>query len=133
MPYHFISFFREIFVFHHSSLEFRAKVLAAILLAKNELKSSDWDDISDIASEIYFGDIKRQKVLIATIKEYIAKFKIGDLDRLLMDISADIKAHNRFAKKIDFSHLRRLMADSSDDEALLQQRIYEFFFSEVKG
>ncbi len=32
--FHFLSVFREIFIPHHRSLEFRAKVLAAMLCAK---------------------------------------------------------------------------------------------------
>ena len=43
----------------------------------------------------------------------------------------NIKNNKKYVKKIDFSHLRRLIGDD-DDDALIQQRVYEFFVCEVK-
>lgn len=131
---HFLSFFREFFIYHHRSLEFRAKIFAAILLAKSKICDNDFDELNEIASEIYVNDEKRKEVLILTVKEYIKKvyeYKNFDIDMLLKEIDDELKLHHRFVKKIDFSHLRRLMSDD-ENEAILQQRVYEFLVNEVK-
>ncbi|EAI5407688.1 hypothetical protein AAH22_03565 [Campylobacter fetus] len=133
--FHFLSVFREIFIPHHHSLEFRAKVLAAMLCAKKTVSQSDYNDIKDIATEIYINDERRVGVLVQTVKEYVQKvkeFSYISLDSLLIDIDYNLKNLRRYAKKIDFAHLRRLMIDSDEDDALLQQRVYEYFLSEVR-
>ncbi|AGZ80902.1 hypothetical protein [Campylobacter fetus] len=133
--FHFLSVFREIFIPHHRSLEFRAKVLAAMLCAKKTVLQSDYNDIKDIATEIYINDERRVGVLVQTVKEYVQKvkeFSYISLDSLLIDIDYNLKNLKRYAKKIDFAHLRRLMIDSDEDDALLQQRVYEYFLSEVR-
>ncbi|OCS28811.1 hypothetical protein CFV33872_00600 [Campylobacter fetus subsp. venerealis CCUG 33872] len=133
--FHFLSVFREIFIPHHRSLEFRAKVLAAMLCAKKTVLQSDYNDIKDIATEIYINDERRVGVLVQTVKEYVQKvkeFSYISLDSLLIDIDYNLKNLRRYTKKIDFAHLRRLMIDSDEDDALLQQRVYEYFLSEVR-
>lgn len=133
---HFLSSFREFFVFHHASLEFRAKVFAAMLLGKKpeNITDDDFENLKKIGSEVYPTDEKRVDILITTVKEYINKvidYKNFTLDSLLMDIDRTLKEHRRYYKKIDFSHLRRLISDDEDD-ALIQQRVYEFLVNEVK-
>ncbi|AII13887.1 hypothetical protein CIG11343_0007 [Campylobacter iguaniorum] len=135
IKFHLLSVFRELFVPHHRSLEFRAKVFAAMLCAKKEVKNSDFDDVRYIAGEIYSNDHKRVGVLVQTVKEYVNKvkeFNLLTLDSLLLDIDYELKNIKRYAKKIDFSHLRRLMIESDEDDALIQQRVYEYFLEEVK-
>ncbi|MCR4942326.1 MAG: hypothetical protein K5978_06025 [Campylobacter sp.] len=130
----FLATFREFLVYHHKSLEFRAKIFAAIISAKNEPNDDDYTPLLDIATEIYDKDESRKNVLIQTTKEYVAKVKKKDhltLDTLLLSIDKDLKNYRRFASKIDFSHLRRLMS-GSEDEILIQQRVYEFLINEVK-
>ena len=78
--------------------------------------------------------VVQEEVLILTVKEYIKKvyeYKNFDIDMLLKEIDDELKLHHRFVKKIDFSHLRRLMSDD-ENEAILQQRVYEFLVNEVK-
>ena len=107
----FLSAFRDFFVYHHKSLEFRAKIF-----------------------EIYENDQTRKDFLIQTVREYVARVKRNDritLDTLLLSIDKDMKDHKRYAKKIDFSHLRRLMS-GCEEEILVQQRVYEFLINEVK-
>ena len=90
--------------------------------------------IKDIAGEIYPGDEQRIGVLVSIVKEYILKaktYKSLNLDSLLKEIDRDIKNNKKYIKKIDFSHLRRLIGDD-DEDALIQQRVYEFFVCEVK-
>lgn len=99
---HFLSFFREFFIYHHRSLEFRAKIFAAILLVKSKICDNDFDELNEIASEIYANDKKRKEVLILTVKEYIKKvyeYKNFDIDMLLKEIDDELKLHHRFVKK----------------------------------
>ena len=129
-----MSVFRQLFVRRHKSLEFRAKVFAAMLLAKKEQSEDDYAVIGELAREIYLNDKKRIEILEATVREYVKKaknYKNLNLDSLLKEIDNDLKTHKRYVKKIDFSHLRRLIGDD-DSDAIIQQRVYEFFVSEVK-
>lgn len=134
LKFQLLSTFREIFLPHYHSIEFRAKVFAAILLAKKEVTQEDYDKIRSIAEEIYPGDKRRIGVLEVLVREYINKskiYKIYTLDGLLKEIDKQLKTTKRYAKKIDFEHLRRLICDS-EDELIVQQRVYEFLVAEVK-
>ena len=129
----FLSAFRDFFVYHHKSLDFRAKIFAAIISAKFD-PDEDCFILNDIVNEIYEGDQTRKDFLIQTVREYVARVKRNDritLDTLLLSIDKDMKDHKRYAKKIDFSHLRRLMS-GCEEEILVQQRVYEFLINEVK-
>lgn len=126
--------FREIFVPRHRSLEFRAKVFSAMLLALKKVNKSHYELIEQIGNEIYANDPKRAKLLVALTREYVAKANIYrslNLDSLLKDIDNTLKNQKYFSKKIDFSYLRRLIS-KDDDEALLQMRVYEFLIDETK-
>lgn len=132
---HFLSIFRELFVPHYRSLEFRAKILAAMLIAKKNLVDSDYEDVAQIAKDIYGDDKKRIHILVQTVKEYVDKATQGgelNLDSLLKDIDYELKNIKRYVKKIDFAHLRRLMINSDEVDAHFQQQVYEFFLNEVK-
>lgn len=130
-----ITTFREIFITGHSrSVKFRAKLFAAMILARKKIVKEDYDEVEKIATEIYENDPKKAKLLLAFTKEYVTKanvYKSLNLDSLLKEIDQTLKNQKYFAKKIDFSHLRRLFSQDNDD-ALLQQRIYEFLISEFK-
>lgn len=130
----FLSAFRDFFVYHHKSLEFRAKIFAAIISAKFDPDEDDFFILNDIVNEIYENDQTRKDFLIQTVREYVARVKRNDritLDTLLLSIDKDMKDHKRYAKKIDFSHLRRLMS-GCEEEILVQQRVYEFLINEVR-
>lgn len=132
---HFLSIFRELFVPHYRSLEFRAKILAAMLIAKKNLVDSDYEDVAQIAKDIYDDDKKRIHILVQTVKEYVDKATQGgelNLDSLLKDIDYELKNIKRYVKKIDFADLRRLMINSDEVDAHFQQQVYEFFLNEVK-
>ncbi|MDA3076954.1 hypothetical protein OFO12_06195 [Campylobacter sp. JMF_04 NA10] len=128
------SVFREISISHHRSIEFRAKIFAAMLLAKKKQTDEDYENLREIASEIYSDDSRRVGVLVSIVSEYIQKahtYKSLNLDSLLIEIDRDLKNVPRYVKKIDFSHLRRLISDDEND-ALIQQRVYEYLVNEVK-
>ena len=52
----FLSLFREFLVYHHHSLEFRAKIFAAVISAKLNPEEDDFANLYDISSEIYGGE-----------------------------------------------------------------------------
>ena len=135
LKFHLLSLFREILVTHHRSLEFRAMVLSAMLCAKRVLDEGDYSVITQIASSVYGSDIKRCNILLHAIKEYVQKIKIQSsktLDSLLIDIDNELKAVPRYAKKIDFAHLRQMMCDSDEEDITMQQQVYEYMLSEVQ-
>ena len=132
---HFLSIFRELFVPHYRSLEFRAKIFTAMLIAKNSILDSDCQEVEEIAKDIYKDDKKRIHILVQTVKEYVEKATQGskwNLDLLLKDIDYELKMIKRYVKKIDFEHLRRLMINSDEMDAIFQQQVYEFFLNEVR-
>ncbi|MDY6135359.1 hypothetical protein [Campylobacter lanienae] len=132
---HFLSIFRELFVPHYRSLEFRAKIFTAMLIAKNSILDSDYQEVEEIAKDIYKDDKKRIHILVQTVKEYVEKATQGskwNLDLLLKDIDYELKMIKRYVKKIDFEHLRRLMINSDEIDAIFQQQVYEFFLNEVR-
>ena len=132
---HFLSIFRELFVPHYRSLEFRAKIFTAMLIVKNSILDSDYKEIEEIAKDIYKDDKKRIHILVQTVKEYVEKATQGskwNLDLLLKDIDYELKMIKRYVKKIDFEHLRRLMINSDEMDAIFQQQVYEFFLNEVR-
>lgn len=132
---HFLSIFRELFVPHYRSLEFRAKIFTAMLIAKNSILDSDYQEVEEIAKDIYGDDKKRIHILVQTVKEYVEKATQAsklNLDLLLKDIDYELKMIKRYVKKIDFEHLRRLMINSDEMDAIFQQQVYEFFLNEVR-
>lgn len=131
----FLSFFRELFVYHHKSLEFRAKLFAAMISSNKNDNSCEYEVLKKVAVEIY-EDEYRVDVLVNTTKEYVNKIlksDILDIDHLLMDIDKDLRRNKRFKNKINMEHLRSFYACNGDeDTAILQTRILEFFENAVK-
>lgn len=131
----FLSFFRELFLYNSSSLEFRAKIYAAILLPKEQVGDKDYKILKEIADEIYPKQSLRAELLVNITKEYIFRvntYKEYTLDRLLKDIDFDLKHNKKFIQKINFQRLRRLISAESQGYALVQQRVYEFLIKEVE-
>ncbi|EGK8084540.1 hypothetical protein IO401_000777 [Campylobacter lari] len=129
----FLSKFREFFVPSHLSLEFRAKSFAAIIVANKNIKAEIWQVLANIANEVYPDDKSRQAILVQTSKEYVDRVLKNELslDALLKNIALLLKKNPRYAKKINFHRLERLM-DKNEEEALVQLRVYEFFEQEIK-
>lgn len=131
----FLSFFRGIFLFHSGSLEFRAKVYAAILIPEGKISQKNYKLLKELAYEIYPKQKLRANLLVSIVNEYVVKsstYKNLSLDRLLKEIDYDLKHHKKYTKKINFEHLRRLMSVDSFGYALVQQRVYEFLIQEVE-
>lgn len=129
-----LSIFRELFVYHHRSLEFRAKFFATMISANHEVDESVYEILKKIASEIYGHDERRVEVLVRTTKEYVKKVITDNglsLDQLIFDLDNIIKKNGRYVNKINLNHLRRLQNKSDEDIKLVQQRIIEFAEFEI--
>ena len=130
----FLSFFRGLFL-KSAGIEFRAKVFAAMLLAKKSISKSDYELVMEILTEIYPKSKLKQELVIVIIKDYVymvEKYKNYNLDRILKEIDEWLKKQPRFTKKINFEDLRRLVSKKDENDALVQQRVYEFLINEVK-
>ncbi len=134
----FLTFFRDLFLYHNSSLEFRAKLFAAIIGANKHVDSCEKELLNQVAREIYPDDEARADVFVMTTIEYVTKIIQHnglDLNELILAIDAELRDVKRFCEKVDIEKLRRFLVCSEDDEEtqLIQQRILEFLENEVKN
>ncbi len=133
----FLSFFRELFVYHHTSLEFRAKLFASMIASNKIDNSCEYVVLKKIAEDIYKDDEYRVDVLVHTTKEYVNKIVQNDsldIDHLILDIDRELKRNKRFVNKINMDHLRSFYACNGDEDTiLLQTRILEYYESEIKS
>lgn len=133
----FLSFFRELFVYHHTSLEFRAKLFAAMIASNKKDPSCEYKVLKKLAAQIYDDDEYRVDVLVHTTKEYVDKILKDnqlDIDHLLKDIDYNLRKNKRFITKINMKHLRSFYSCNGDEEtAILQTRILEYFENELKS
>lgn len=126
---YFFSAFREVFVYHHSSLEFRAKTYAVLIASSHESLHQYQDTLEKIASEIY-TESDRADALVLTVKEYIksiqSKKYMGE-EPLLIDVIRELRQVPRYALKIEPEHLTRLQECTSDmDSKVYQKRLIDF-------
>lgn len=130
-----LSVFRGAFVYHHRSLECRAKFYAAMLAAKDEVDTTDYENVKNIGKEIYKDDY-RAEVLAHTTKEYVDKIKkhnTATLDGLLLDIDKQLKTQKRFVKKINLKELKELISkDKTGNPNATQTLVYEFFEGQAR-
>ncbi len=127
--------FREFLVYHHSSLEFRAKILTLMVSANGEICECEKQKLKEIAHAIYKDDQERADLLIDTVNEYHTKILTNnglDFEHLIQIVAKEVKEVKRFCQKIDIGMLKQLQecVDENDEEEILfQQRILEFLQS----
>ena len=130
IKHHFFSAFRELFVHHHGSLEFRAKVFALIIAANQESTVEAYIIVKSIAMNIYKADEDRANLLMLTTKELVQKVKDDnglDFDTLVEHIQKELRIIPRYAKKIDIESLKPLIKLSHDIDIIsFQENIIEF-------
>lgn len=122
--------FREFLVHHHSSVEYRAKILTLMVSANGEINECEKQKLKEIAHSIYEDNQERAELLIDTVNEYHTKIETDnglDFEHLIQLVERETKEVPRFVDKIDMSLLRELQECVEDDEdALFQERILEF-------
>ena len=122
--------FRELLVYHHSSLEYRAKILTLMVSANGEICECEKQKLKEIAHSIYSDDQQRAELLIDTVNEYHTKIITNnglDFEHLILLVERETREVPRFTSKIDMGLLMQLheCMESSED-ILFQQRIIEF-------
>jgi hypothetical protein len=122
--------FREFLVYHHSSMEYRAKILTLMVSSNGEICECEKQKLKEIAHSIYSDDIERAELLVDTVHEYHTKIitRNGlDFEHLIQLVERETKEVKRFANKIDISLLQQLHACVDEEEdKLFQDRIIEF-------
>jgi uncharacterized tellurite resistance protein B-like protein len=124
--------FREFLVYHHSSLEFRAKLLTLMVSSNGEMCECEKQKLKEIAHAIYKDDDERADLLVDTVKEYHNKIITNNglnFEHLIQQVNKEVKEVKRFCEKIDIGLLMQLhecMDDESEEEILFQERIIEF-------
>lgn len=130
IKHHFFNAFREIFVHHHGSLDFRAKIFALVIAADPNNKDESYAIVKDIGMKIYENDEDRANLLLLSTKELIKKVHDNNglyIDTLVANIQQALKIVPRYAKKIDVDSLKPLVELSSDLDILSYQgNILEF-------
>jgi hypothetical protein len=121
--------FRELFIYHHSSLEFRAKLFALIIAVNGKGDEAIFDYVKECAVAIY-NDEARAEALVITTKEIIEKVHGDnglDEDLLIEDIVKEMKLVPRYRKKINTPQLLKILDFTTDkDVRSYQENILEF-------
>jgi hypothetical protein len=127
--HHFFSAFREFFVHHHGSLEFRAKIFALLIIANDEIDEDSYSIVKNIGMNIY-NDEDRANVLMLSTKEIVKKIQDHnglDIDTLVLHIQKELKIVPRYAKKIDIESLKPFLELTRDRDIIsYQENILEF-------
>lgn len=130
IKHHFFSAFRELFVHHHGSLEFRAKLFALVIAANEDAKVENYITVKKIGMEIYKDDEDRANLLTLSTKELVTKIKENNelnIDTLILNIQRELRQVPRYAKKIDIDSLKELLTLSHDRDTIsYQENILEF-------
>jgi hypothetical protein len=130
LKHYIFNAFRELFVHHHGSLEFRAKIFALLLGVDEDFRVDNFIIVKNIALEIYQGDEERANLLLLTTKELVKKVHSNNalnVDSLISAIQHELKMTPRYAKKIEISTLRPILSCTQDEEILAyQENILEF-------
>ena len=122
--------FRELLVYHHSSLEYRAKILTLMISANGDICECEKQKLKEIAHSIYGDDQERAELLIDTVNEYHSKIMTNnglDFEHLIQLVARETKEVPRFTAKIDMGLLIQLHECMDiEEDILFQQRIIEF-------
>ncbi|MCD4668100.1 MAG: hypothetical protein K8R44_05870 [Sulfurimonas sp.] len=130
LKHHFFSAFREFFVHHHGSLDFRAKIFALVIAANEESTVKSYVIVKNIGLDIYNNDDERANLLMITTKEKVTKVREDNglnIDILIASIQKELKIVPRYAKKIDTKELKQLLPLTYDEDTIsYQENILEF-------
>ncbi len=125
----FFHTFQEMFVYHHNSLNFRAKVFALLIAADENPSVENFIIVKNYGLEVY-NDEKRAMLLMLATKEYVQKVKDDNglyLDTLVVHIQKELQDVPRYANKIDLEALKPLLELPKDkDTRAYQKNIMEF-------
>ena len=131
IKHHFFSAFREFFVHHHGSLEFRAKIFALVIAVNDEIDEDNYTKVKEIGMSIYNEDKNRANLLMLSTQELVQKVKNTknnlDIDSLVYSLQKELKIIPRYAEKIDIQALKLLLSFSHNKDTIsYQENILEF-------
>ena len=122
--------FRELLLYHNSSLEYRAKVLTLVVAVNGEISKCEEELLYKTACDIYNQDEERSEILVETVKEYFMKIKTNnglDFEHLVFQVERETKEVKRFAEKIDIETLSRFkVCIDNDEDKIYQERVLSF-------
>jgi len=131
----FFHTFQEMFVYHHTSLNFRAKLFALVIAADDNPKIENYIVVKNYGLKIYNNDEKRATLLVLATKEYVEKVKLNNglyLDTLITHIQQELKNVPRYAKKIDIEALKPLLEFTTDEDTKVYQSTILNFLQNLK-
>jgi len=122
--------FRELLLYHNSSLEYRAKLLTLIVSVNHEISPCEEELLYETACEIYNQDEERAEILVEAVKEYFDKIITNnglDFEHLVFQVEKETKEIKRFAQKIDISQFEKFQQclDNKEDR-IYQRRVISF-------
>jgi len=122
--------FRELLLYHNSSLEYRAKLLTLVVSVNHEISPCEEELLYETACEIYNQDEERAEILVEAVKEYFDKIITNnglDFEHLVFQVEKETKEVKRFAQKIDISQFEKFQEclDNEEDK-IYQQRVISF-------
>ena len=122
--------FRELLLYHHNSLEFRAKLYAALIAANEEFGECELNIVQEAGMAIYH-DEDRANTLRLTVEEYLDKI-IEDnglaIDELIDHLMVDLKDYPRYADKITIDEYLKIRECCDDEESrIYQERIISLY------
>ncbi len=130
LKHHFFNAFRELFVHHHGSLSFRAKVFALVIAADDNLNVESYALVKEAGMTIYDNNEDRANLLMLSTKEFVEKVKFNNglyIDTLAMNLQKELKIIPRYAHKINVEELEPLLALSNNQDTVsYQKNILEF-------
>jgi len=135
IKHHFFSAFRELFVHHHGSLEFRAKIFALLIASNENVSVESYIIVKNFGMDIYKNDQDRADLLMLSTKELVKKVKDNnglDIDTLISHIQKELKIVPRYAKKIDIDALKPILDLTYDEDTLLYQKSILEFLQKLK-
>jgi len=127
--------FRELLLYHNSSLEYRAKLLTLIVSVNHEISPCEEELLYETACEIYNQDEERAEILVEAVKEYFDKIITNnglDFEHLVFQVEKETKEVKRFAQKIDISQFEKFQQCLDNEEDKIYQRRVISFLENLK-
>ena len=135
IKHHFFNAFREFFIHHHGSLDFRAKIFALVISADRDAKVENYIIVKNIALDIYDNDEDRANLLMLATKELVQKVRDNNglyIDTLVTHIQKELIIIPRYAKKIDVDTLNEFLSLPYDEDTIAYQKNILEFLEKLK-
>ena len=130
LKHYLVRAFRELLLYHHNSLEFRAKLYSA-LIAANEAYGECELNIVQASGMAIYKDEDRANTLRLTVEEYLEKINDDNglaIDELIDHLIQDLKSYPRYAEKITIEEYEKIKECCLNEESkIYQERIISLY------